>query len=127
MVGRKNELAIHDVECVARESGFLELALDFSRFNGAVHFRNADADGLGHHFVKALEGESELFGRLKDARFIKPGIFGKENAHGAGAVVGDEAESLIGFQDRRFKGRKFSRTAHVREIERQSLHSSSSL
>ena len=124
MVGRENELAVHDVEGVALEPGFLEFALDFARFNGAVHFRNADADRFGHDFVNALEGEAELFGRLEDGGFIEFCILGEENAHRAGAVVGDEAEPLIGLQDRRFKGREFSRTAHVREIERQSLHCS---
>gem|GEM_PF-5279785 len=45
-IAARQNAAIHDVDFIIGNAGFLEFALDFTGFNRTVHFRDCNADAI---------------------------------------------------------------------------------
>ena len=55
-IAARQNAAIHDVDFVIGNAGFLEFALDFTGFNGTVHFRDCNADAIVGCRIGSIDG-----------------------------------------------------------------------
>ena len=55
-IAARQNAAIHDVDFVIGNAGFLEFALDFTGFNRTVHFRDCNADAIVGCRIRSIDG-----------------------------------------------------------------------